>query len=229
MLREKGLYTEDELSVLLSRAGDLSGQLETALLAASRAVRDGDQEMAGNCVKRANALLNRLGNLGVQEEIRVGRPRTVVQESRDQTLGQIRNAMEEAGLPMPPGCYEEADAEYSFASGCVAAQKLLALKPRPTAVFCISDILALSVISVAQEMGIEVPRALTVTGFDDVDYTTIFHPYLTTIAQPCYEMGRQSTALILDMLRGSTEDIRRRFLPYRLVERESAAPPEKQE
>ncbi len=140
-----------------------------------------------------------------------------------------RNAMEEAGLPMPPGCYEEADAEYSFASGCVAAQKLLALEPRPTAVFCISDILALSVISVAQEMGIEVPRALTVTGFDDVDYTTIFHPYLTTIAQPCYEMGRQSTALILDMLRGSTEDIRRRFLPYRLVERESAAPPEKQE
>ncbi|MBR2560582.1 MAG: hypothetical protein IKF59_01655 [Lachnospiraceae bacterium] len=93
MLREKGLYTEDELSVLLSRAGDLSGQLETALLAARLAVRDGDQEMAGNCVKRANALLNRLGNLGAQEEIRVGRPRTVVQESRDQTLGQIRNAM----------------------------------------------------------------------------------------------------------------------------------------
>lgn len=140
-----------------------------------------------------------------------------------------RNAMAEAGLPLPPGGYEEADADYSFTSGRAAAEKLLALEPRPTAVFCISDILALSVISVAQEMGIEVPRALTVTGFDDVDYTTIFHPYLTTIAQPCYEMGRQSTSLVLDMLQGSTPEDKRRFLPYRLVERESAAPPENQE
>ena len=93
MLREKELYTEDELSVLLSRAGDLSSQLETALLAARRAVRDGDQEMAGRCVKRANAPLNRLGSLGAQEEFRAGRPRAVIPESGDRTLEQIRNAM----------------------------------------------------------------------------------------------------------------------------------------
>ena len=100
MLREKELYTEDELSVLLSRAGDLSGQLETALLAARRAVREGDQGKADNCVRRANILLNRLGSLGVQDEIRVGRPRAVVLESRDRTLGQIRNAMR---LRVPAG------------------------------------------------------------------------------------------------------------------------------
>ena len=141
-----------------------------------------------------------------------------------------RDAMAEAGLPLPSGGYEEADADYSFASGRIAAQRLLALEPRPTAVFCISDILALSVISVAQERGIDVPRELTVTGFDDVDYTTIFHPYLTTIAQPCYEMGRKSTAMVLDMLQGTApDDTRRTFLPYHLVERESAAPPEQSE
>ena len=93
MLRKKDLYTEDELSLLLTQSRDLSGQLEMTLLAARRAVRDGNQGMADNCVKRANALLNRLGNLGEKKEIRVGRPRIVVQENRDQTLGQIRNAM----------------------------------------------------------------------------------------------------------------------------------------
>ena len=100
MLREKGLYTEDELSVLLSRARELSGQLETALLAARRAVGEGNQGKADNCVRRANILLNRLGSLGVQEETRVGRPRAVVPESRDRTLGQIRNAMR---LRVPAG------------------------------------------------------------------------------------------------------------------------------
>ena len=54
MLREKELYTEEELSVLLSQARDLSGQLEFTLLAARRAVRDGNQGVADNCVKRAN-------------------------------------------------------------------------------------------------------------------------------------------------------------------------------
>lgn len=137
-----------------------------------------------------------------------------------------RDAMTAAGCVPPASYYEEADADYSFASGQEAAKKILTLESRPTAIFCISDILALSVISVAQEIGLRVPEDLTVTGFDDVDYTTMFHPFLTTVAQPCYEMGRQSTALALDLLQGSAEKTAERsFIPHRLVERESSAPP----
>ena len=87
-----------------------------------------------------------------------------------------------------------------------------------------SDILALSVISAAQELGLTVPGDLTVTGFDDLDYTTMMHPHLTTVAQPCHEMGRQSVDLLLDGLRDRDEG-KRTFLPHRLMERESAAPP----
>ena len=119
-----------------------------------------------------------------------------------------------------------ADAEYSFASGLAAAQELLAETPRPTAIFCVSDILALSAISAAQELGLDVPGDLTVTGFDDVDYTTIVHPYLTTVSQPCHEMGRRSVDLLLDGLQnGKAVPSERTFLPHRLMKRESAAPP----
>ena len=41
-------------------------------------------------------------------------------------------------------------------------------------------------------MGFDVPRDLAVVGFDDVEQTTIYHPYITTIAQPCYEIGKQA-------------------------------------
>lgn len=137
------------------------------------------------------------------------------------------DAMAQAGLPVREDWYAQADAVYSFASGQEAARSLLAAEQRPTAIFCISDILALSAISAAQELGLTVPGELTVTGFDDVDYTAMVHPYLTTVAQPCHEMGRRSVELILDGFQGGAGDASadRAFIPYHLVERESAAPP----
>lgn len=136
------------------------------------------------------------------------------------------DTMARQNLEVREDWYRLADAEYSFASGLAAAQQLLAADPRPTAIFCVSDILALSVISAAQELGLSVPGDLTVTGFDDVDYTTMVHPYLTTVAQPCHEMGRRSVDLLLDGLQPGGEDPDGcAFLPHRLMERESAAPP----
>ena len=136
------------------------------------------------------------------------------------------DAMAEAGLEVPEDWYQLADADYSFASGQKAASRLLAVSPRPTAIFCVSDILALSVISAAQELGLDVPGDLTVTGFDDVDYTTMVHPYLTTVAQPCHEMGRRSVDLLLDGLQNENAvATERTFLPHRLMKRESAAIP----
>ena len=137
------------------------------------------------------------------------------------------DAMEERGLAVREDWYRLADADYSFASGQAAARALLAVTPRPTAIFCVSDILALSVIAAAQELGLSVPGELTVTGFDDLDYTTMMHPHLTTVAQPCHEMGRQSVDLLLDGLLDREEPSEQQiFLPYRLMERESAAAPD---
>ena len=81
-------------------------------------------------------------------------------------------------------------------------------------------------VSAAQELGLGVPGDLTVTGFDDVDYTTMVHPYLTTVAQPCHEMGRRSVDLLLDGIQNEQAALSAcAFLPHRLMKRESAAPP----
>lgn len=115
------------------------------------------------------------------------------------------------------------DADYSFASSYSAARELLQTGERPTAVFCVSDIVALGVIAAAQDLGLRVPQELTVTGFDDVDYTTMFHPYLTTVCQPCYEMGKASLELLLDCIQEKKPQQNHLFLPHRLVLRESSA------
>lgn len=132
------------------------------------------------------------------------------------------DALKGAGIPYDPDLVGMASGDYSYGSGHLTARRLLTRKDRPTAVFCVSDILALSVISCANELGLRVPEDLSVTGIDDVDYTTMFHPYLTTVAQPCYEMGQESVRILLRMLSGGPEPPPRTFLPYRLVCRESA-------
>lgn len=137
-----------------------------------------------------------------------------------------RDELKESGLACNPDWYEKADADYSFASGRQAALRLLSATPRPTAIFAISDILALSAISVAQELGLNVPRDLTVVGFDDVDYTTMFHPFLTSVRQPCYEMGQKSLSLLLSKIQGCCAPLSGiHHSSFELIERESSAPP----
>lgn len=93
MLRKDGMYTEEDLLFMLTQAGDLYGQVETLLKSAVRAVREGDQEIVDACVRKADRLLDRLGEPGAQERSRTGRPRASVSENGDRTLGQIRNSL----------------------------------------------------------------------------------------------------------------------------------------
>lgn len=118
-----------------------------------------------------------------------------------------------------------ASRDYSFKSGKTKAKELLSCSPRPTAIFCISDTLALGAITAAQEMGLHVPQDVTVIGFDDVEHTTMFHPYITTVAQPCYELGRQTAHLLYAQMTQENEVSRQVVLEHRLIVRESSAPP----
>ncbi len=114
-----------------------------------------------------------------------------------------------------------ADADYSFMSGKEAATKILKQKNRPTAIFCISDTIALGAITAAKELGIDVPSGLSVIGFDDVDDTTMFHPYITTIAQPCYDLGRQAFRILYNCMNdGKADEVT--VLPHKFIIRESS-------
>ncbi|MEM7224361.1 MAG: LacI family DNA-binding transcriptional regulator [Pseudomonadota bacterium] len=79
---------------------------------------------------------------------------------------------------------------YTIADGRAALRHLMALAPRPTAVVCGNDVLALGALLEAPTLGLRVPRDLSITGFDDLDLAREVPPGLTTVHAPLEQMGR---------------------------------------
>ena len=136
-----------------------------------------------------------------------------------------RDTLQKYNIPVREDYIINASRDYSFKSGKKKAKKLLAIDPPPTAIFCISDTLALGAITTAQEMGYRVPEDITVIGFDDVEFTTMFHPYITTVVQPCYELGRHSMQLLYAQITQREDMPRQQFLDHQFIVRESSCPP----
>lgn len=114
---------------------------------------------------------------------------------------------------------------FSYRSGLDAARKLLAAEPAPTAVFASNDDMAAAVVSEAHRRGLDVPRDLTVVGFDDTLIASTIWPELTTIHQPIAEMAGEAVAMLMGAIRSPRNGHLQRLINYALVTRESAAPP----
>lgn len=106
---------------------------------------------------------------------------------------------------------------------------LLLMPDRPTAIFCAGYFLTLGVMSLAEQLGIAIPRQLSVLGTDDPLSAQYLHPPLTTLRQPLYQMGRRAAQVLLEnaMRRSRRVVVQERF-PMELVTRASCAPPEEQ-
>lgn len=116
-------------------------------------------------------------------------------------------AMKDAGLEQFISEYC-VDGDYSFHDGVRCAKEILEAPERPTAVACVADMVALGLILGIQELGYRVPEDISVVGVDDVDYTMMKHPFLTTIHIPCEELGRKSAQMLLQCLDGEMpEDV----------------------
>lgn len=134
-----------------------------------------------------------------------------------------RSALAQAGVPYDPGMVRYGD--YSVASGAAALPALLDLRPRPTAVLALSDRVGVGVLAAARERGLNVPRDLSVVGFDDTQVAELSVPALTAVHQPLHEMGVEamqlmSRAIDLGHVPGLPVELR-----THLVVRESTAPP----
>ncbi len=115
-------------------------------------------------------------------------------------------------------------------SGAEAARQWYALGNRPTAIFCASDEMAFGFIAESHRFGIEVPRDVSVIGFDDVEIAEYFIPPLTTIHQPRNEIGKIAAEMLVDCIKqnGAGSDglaASPQVLPVELVVRESTCPP----
>ena len=92
---------------------------------------------------------------------------------------------------------------FSFRSGLDAARKLLAAEPAPTAIFASNDDMAAAVIAEAHRRGLDVPRDLTVVGFDDTLIASTIWPELTTIQQPIARMAAEAVDMLVGSVRGA--------------------------
>ncbi|ACZ29405.1 transcriptional regulator, LacI family [Xylanimonas cellulosilytica DSM 15894] len=138
-------------------------------------------------------------------------------------LDGFRTAHAEAGatvdddLILPGNFYVE--------SGYRAGHELLTRRQRPTAIFAGSDMAALGVLRAAHELGLVVPRDVSVVGYDDLSLAQWAHPALTTVRQPLAEMGSMATGMLVDLVEGRQPQTRRINLATELVVRESTAEP----
>jgi LacI family transcriptional regulator len=146
--------------------------------------------------------------------------------SGERWLG-FETALRESDCGPEPPCIEQG--YFSYRSGLEAAEKLIAAKPRPTAIFASNDDMAAATVSVAHRRGLDVPRDLSVVGFDDTAIATTVWPELTTIRQPIATMAETALDLLVCEIRkrrdGDAETAVDHLVAHELIVRESAAPP----
>ena len=120
-----------------------------------------------------------------------------------------------------------ASGEYGEASGYERARLLLVRPPaqRPTALFCGNDEIALGSLQAAHDLGLSVPRDLSVTGFDDDPRAALSTPPLTTMRQPFDLLGKRAVEILLAGIREPAALPQQALLPTEFIARGSVAPP----
>ncbi|MEP2891811.1 LacI family DNA-binding transcriptional regulator [Tateyamaria sp.] len=118
-------------------------------------------------------------------------------------LSGVRAAMETHGLD--GGAMPVVQTSYGTENGAAAFEQLMQANPRPTAVMCGNDVLAVGAMRRAREMGLDVPRDVSITGFDDIELARVVTPPLTTVHVPHREMGRRAAKELVQMLENGSK------------------------
>lgn len=114
---------------------------------------------------------------------------------------------------------------FSYETGVNGLMVLMKHPAPPSAIFCHSDMMAMGALSQAKKMKLDVPKDLSLVGFDDIEQAQYCFPALTTVAQPRYELGCESMHLLLEQLQGHPVPSGSRLLNSKLVIRDSTATP----
>ena len=137
----------------------------------------------------------------------------------DRLRGYVR-ALAEAGVAYDPAWLLQG--EPTVPGGYALMHELLARPgPRPTAVFCISDLRAIGALRALYEAGIQVPEDMAIVGFDGILLGQFTTPALTTMDQPREEMGRLAAEMLFHLLEGQQPLPSERVRSAELLVRES--------
>ncbi|NHN28510.1 LacI family DNA-binding transcriptional regulator [Paenibacillus agricola] len=130
-----------------------------------------------------------------------------------------REAMEFYQVPL---CVDYSQpGNYDLESGYAAMTRLLQLNPRPTAVFCCNDDMALGAIKAITEKQLIVPQDISIVGFDDHIYSGFMTPALTTVRRPMEQISREGAAKLLSFIETKKVEKETIFFHTELVIRDS--------
>ena len=139
----------------------------------------------------------------------------------DRARGFMR-ALESAQDPVRPIVLR---GKFNFDGGAELAEKLLEKHPEVTAIFAANDVMAFGVVQTVIRRGLRIPHDLSLIGFDNLEFSMIVHPPLTTIHQPKYQMGSAAVEILLRLAREKQKQIpEHRRLGVELIERQSCKP-----
>lgn len=127
--------------------------------------------------------------------------------SSQRRLNAFQETARQMGLPVPDEYVGKGD--FTIESGRRILRQLMSLPTPPTAIIAANDMMALGGISAAHEMGLSVPKDLSIVGYDDIQSVQLSHPRLTTIWHPKYELGQAVMQLLCELI-----EARRKGTPW---------------
>ena len=153
----------------------------------------------------------------------------LLESTKDRSISELRyrgycDALRDADIPLDPNLVAESGS-FEMEDVFVATKELLARCSDFTALFTISDLMAMAAIKALHSTGRQVPRDCSVISIDGIEMTRFIVPTLTSLVQPSAEMGTQAVRILLDVLEG-TGTHRHLTLPATLREGETVAAPQ---
>lgn len=128
----------------------------------------------------------------------------LVRASRNQVYQGYLSGLKKSGLifqkeyvKIGKGGVPEVDELFDYANGVRQMEKLLQMDQLPDAVFCINDVMAIGVLNALKIHGYQVPQDIGVMGFDNICFSGMLTPGLTTIEQPTYEIGTMAAEILI--------------------------------
>ncbi|WP_048602701.1 catabolite control protein A [Rubeoparvulum massiliense] len=140
-------------------------------------------------------------------------------------LQAFRRAMTNVGLTIDENMICTGDMHYE--SGFEETKKLLQQSQPPTAIFAVSDEMAIGAIHAILDQGLRVPEDISVLGFDNTRLATMVRPLLTTVVQPMYDIGAVSMRLLTKYMMNEEVESSCVILPHRIEVRQSTCSIEK--
>ena len=239
-LEREAEYLEDMVArrvegLLIAPVGDRSrghlrllGTHQVPFVLLDRAVPGVENDLVqGDSVDGARQLVTHLVALGHRRIAHVTES-LEVSTARDRLRG-YQEALAAAGIQYDPDLVAAGSAA-TVQGGHEAAQALLDLPERPSAIFAVNNLAAVGVIRALRARGLGCPGDVAVVCFDDIVLASLLQPFLTVMAQPAETFGTLAVQLLLDRLAGRVTERRRRVvLPADLIVRQSCgaalAPP----